>query len=559
LNQFISKTDKDFDILKFAEKQLLAKEIDTGDGFFIISKTYSQSTDNLIIYPKTLTGAECDEVTGEIFGSINPKHKEYMKYGATKLLIAVYGDNKEQAKNRALRLIEDDYEDEKETPGEQEQQQNYLFADNNGTQKVNTGLLAEYIRTSSNYIIVRKQGYDKEFIYWYEKGFYRRISPNELKGRIKEFIPKSIRKSSQWEEVYKEIITDDCTIKFEELNKDYHLINFKNGLYNTKTKKLEPHDPKYLQTIQLNCNYDAKVQEPTTWLKFINTLAGGDADTIKTLQEWFGFTISNYQGYILKKMMALYGVVGNTGKTRYTNMLTYIIGQENVCSKMIQEFSGNFGTGALYGTKAVIIDDQTATGLDDPSVIKAITGSGYINMKLKGVDDFLYYYTGNITFNCNGMFFIKGDKGNHMFERFLIIPCDNVIPEEERDKSLDEKLRLEVDGIIQWALEGLHKLIDNGFNITISDRSKVALEEYREINDTIFRYLTEKCSITKDMKDKVAKKAFEDDYIIWCKSNDYEPLEKKNIKYRMKGHEIICNKSDGYWYYRGVVYTDLPF
>ena len=435
----------------------------------------------------------------------------------------------------------------------------YIFIDNNGNQKVNTGLLAEHIRQTSNYIIVRKQGYDRDFIYWYENGFYRRISTNELKGRIKEFIPKSIRKSSHWEEVYKEIITDDCTVKFEELNKDFHLINFRNGVYNTQTRQLEQHNPQYLQTVQLNCNFDKNAVEPKTWLSFINTLADGDKDLIKTLQEWFGFTISNYQGHILKKMMALYGVVGNTGKTRYTNMLTFIIGQENICSKMIQEFSSNFGTGALYGTKAVIIDDQTAIGLDDPSVIKAITGSGYITMKLKGIDDFLYYYTGNITFNCNGLFFIKGDKGNHMFERFLIVPCDNVIPVEKRDKQLDKKLQLEADGIARWALEGLHRLIDNGFNITISDKSKRALDEYRELNDTVFRYLTEKCEITKDTKDKIAKKEFEDDYIIWCRNNDYEPLEKKNIRHRMKCHEIICNKSDGYWYYRGVVYIDLPF
>lgn len=425
---------------------------------------------------------------------------------------------------------------------------------------VNASILADYIRNNSNYIIVRKRGSNKDFVYWYEDGYYKRISPNEMKGKIKEFIPVNIRKPQHWEDAYKELITDNRTVDFEELNKANHLINFKNGVYNTKTRELEPHDPKHLQTIQLNCNYNPEAPAPKTWLSFINTLANGKEDVIKTLQEWFGFTISNYEGHKLKKMMALYGIVGNTGKTRYTNMLTYIIGQENICSKMIQELYESFGTGALYGTKCIIIDDQTSAPLEDSSIIKAITGSGYITMKLKGVDDFLYYYTGNITFNCNGLFYIKGDKGNHMYERFIIIPCDNVIPEDKRDKELDDKLRKEVDGIVQWALEGLHRLIDNNFNITISEESKAALEEYRSNSDTIFRYIKEggAYTITEDDSDKVKQKEFNDSYVKWCEENGYEALKKKNIEQSMKGKGIKCVTVHGYKYYKGIS-ESMPF
>lgn len=424
---------------------------------------------------------------------------------------------------------------------------------------VNPSILADYIRSNSNYLIVRKRGSNTDFIYWYEDGYYKRISTNELKGKIKEFIPISIRKPRHWDDCFKELITDNCSVDFEQLNKDTHIINFKNGLYNTKTRQLEPHDPKYLQTIQLNCNYDPRAPEPTTWLKFIDSLANGDKDTIETLQQWFGFTISNYEGYKLKKMMALYGIVGNTGKTRFTNMLTYIIGRENICSTMLQELSDNFGSGSLYGTHCIIIDDQTAAPLEDSSVVKALTGSGEITMKLKGVDNFLYHYTGTITFNCNAMFYCKGDKGEHVFQRFLIIPCDNIIPEEKRDKDLDEKLRKEVDGIAKWAIEGLHTLMDNNFSITISEASKQALEEYRANSDTVFRYLKEcdKYTLTNKYEDRVLQKSFNDDYLQWCIDNGYESLKRKNIEASMKGKGVKCVTIKGYKYYKGV--TDMPF
>lgn len=425
---------------------------------------------------------------------------------------------------------------------------------------VNSSVLADYIRNNSHYIIINKKGSNKDFIYWYEDGYYKLISTNELKGKIKEYIPISIRKPKHWEDAYKELITDSCNIGIEELNKDIELINFKNGIYNTKTGKLEKHDPKYLHTRQLNACYNPDAKEPKTWLNFINTLANGNQGIINTLQEWFGFTISNYEGHRLKKMMALYGTVGNTGKTRYTNMLTYIIGQENICSKMIQDLYEKFGTGALYGTKCMIIDDQTAAPLEDSSIIKAITGSGYITMQLKGIDDFLYYYTGNITFNCNALFYIKGDKGNHMYERFIIIPCDNVIPEDKRDKNLDEKLRKEVDGIVLWALKGLDRLIKNNFNITISPESEAALEEYRSNNDTVFRFIKEagQYRISGDSKDSVKQKEFNDAYIEWCKNCGYEAVKNKNIEASMKGKGIKCCTIHGYKYYKGLS-EELPF
>lgn len=110
-----SKADIDFDILKFAEKQLMSKEFKNGeDGSIITKNTYQPNFDGIAIYPKGITGAERDEVSGECFTTINKKHQPYMKYGATKLLMYVYGDTKEQARNRALKLIKNDYEDKPE-------------------------------------------------------------------------------------------------------------------------------------------------------------------------------------------------------------------------------------------------------------------------------------------------------------------------------------------------------------------------------------------------------------------------------------------------------------
>ena len=126
-----SKVDTDFDIVRFAEKQLMSKFDITEEGNFITKDTYQPNFDGIVIYPKTLTNGERDEVSGDCFISINGKHQPFMRYGATKLLMYIYGDTKEQARNRATKLIKNDYEDKLE-----EKANNFIVAPNGSPYKI---------------------------------------------------------------------------------------------------------------------------------------------------------------------------------------------------------------------------------------------------------------------------------------------------------------------------------------------------------------------------------------------------------------------------------------
>ena len=435
---------------------------------------------------------------------------------------------------------------------EAEELPEYLYTNNRGNLSVNTGLLAKFIRENNNYMIVRKQGYDNDFLYWYENGYYKKSSPNGFKGKIKKHIPEDIRKANHFEEVYKELITDTTGIKFEDLNDAREYINVKNGLYNVKTKTLEKHNPKLLSTIQLNCDYEPKAKGPIEWFKFIDMLAEGDQNIMAILQEWFGLTLSNIPGSITKKCLSLHGSLGNTGKTQYGNMLIHLLSSDNICSTPIQDFSKTFATGDLYGAKAVVIDDQKSVNIDDSSTFKSITGGGFIRCEQKGKQAFPYEFKGTLTFSCNDLPYFKGDKGDHLFERFIIIPCNNVISEDKRIGDIIERFKLETNGIFQWALEGLHRLIDNNYKFTHSDICSAALEEYKFANDSFYKFIKESYIITFDKKDRVKKTFLEDEYIRWAFSNEIQSLDKKNISARALKHGIGFGKIQGERVYMGI-------
>lgn len=434
----------------------------------------------------------------------------------------------------------------------------YIFTSDKGKKSINTSLLAEYIRAEAHYYIVKRQGSETFFVYWYDSGYYKHLSSGEIKAKIKEYIPLEMRKPTVWEAVYKDLISTDNYISYDQLNTEEHLINFKNGILDTTTWELIEHSPDYALTYQIQYNYNKDAEPPKKWKEFIETLVSGDKDTAYTLQEWFGLNISNYNANLCKKSVALCGAVGNTGKSKFLKMLAQIIGVHNVCSKSIQDLSAKFGAGALYGKKCVLIDDQKAANIEDGSTFKAITGDGVIEAELKGKDPFSITFKGGITFTCNEMPYIKDDKGTHMFERFLIVPCNNVIPKEKRDNRLFEKLEKEIEGIILWALQGLKRLIKNGFILTESEVSKQANIQYRANNDSLFRYILEECIVTNNKKDKIHKPDFETRYAKFCGVNGITALNQVNIKERAEKNGIICNKSNGYFYYRGIKYkTDL--
>ena len=234
-DNYISKVDKEFEILEFAKKQLLARKIERIENGFIINGTYSSLTDGFKIYTKDLTGTDHDVVVDDRFIEINSKHQPYMKYGATQFLMLIYGLNKEQAKNKALNLIQNDYEDEAEQEECILEKMPYVYINRHGNQSVNTSLLAEYIRQNNHYYIVKKQGSDSFFIYWYEDGYYKELSPNELKAKIKALIPLEIRKPSFWEDTYKDLVATDNFISYEQMNTDTYYINFPNGILDTRT------------------------------------------------------------------------------------------------------------------------------------------------------------------------------------------------------------------------------------------------------------------------------------------------------------------------------------
>ena len=224
--------------------------------------------------------------------------------------------------------------------------------DNDGKMEIDTQELFKYILETQPIRLVQLENAGEIAIYKYENGKYRLWGENEIKAYIKSFLPTKIRKSTHWERVYKELKTEFTETKESDLNANEDIINFKNCILNIKTGAVLEHDPKYLSTIQIPCNYipNAMLPQAPFTHKFLMDITGLNADDIMTILEMIGAIISNVSVERFKKMFILQGK-GNTGKSVLREFIISLVGVENTHTVDMVQLNGRFGVASLRGKR----------------------------------------------------------------------------------------------------------------------------------------------------------------------------------------------------------------
>lgn len=435
----------------------------------------------------------------------------------------------------------------------------WAFLNRYGEVNIKPSALAVSFSKITDYIIVRNPIDDNDLYYGYRNGVYSRCNKAQVKAALREMVPVSYQKDNQITEAYRTIFELGTKIhSFEDLNKDERYINFRNGLYDVRRRELLPHSPKILSTVQLGYSFDPKARDAPVFSRYIRDLftkedGTFDQDSMKILQEFSGLAISNIYVYRSKKALFLCSFRGNTGKTVFMNLLQLILGEDNVTSIPIQhmnEGTGRFTMGTAIGKRMIINGDQTESDIGDSSYFKQLTGGDRTKMENKNQKPLMVRYRGGIMIGCNGLPSFTDDKGEHIFERLLLIMCTNVIDEAKRDPELLDKMKPEIPAIINWMLEGLNRLLLNNFKFTRSAASEMATKDYRSQLDTVYRFIQEgeinaisshtpyhwKYVLTKDHRDQVSKKDFYDSYQAWCEDPDIDvmPVKKKNLAQRLE-------------------------
>ena len=95
------------------------------------------------------------------------------------------------------------------------------------------------------------------------------------------------------------------------------------------------------------------------------------------------------------------------------------------------------------------------------------------------------------------------------------MPFEVIIPDAEQDKSLPDKLRDELPGVLAWAVAGCLEWQREG--LTTPDEVKAATADYRDSQDLLATFIAERC-VTGDEYEVQAGPLYKA-YTSWADDN----------------------------------------
>ena len=379
------------------------------------------------------------------------------------------------------------------------------------------------------------------------KGTYR-YNKKDLRKIARQFkYGLNMREFEEIEEVLKDIAPQ------KRRTTDPDLIAVENGIFNYKTKELQPFDPElvYLSKSQVAYNEHAKNiiihndDDDTDWdvETWVEELSD-DPEIIKSLWEIMSAIVRPHVRW--DKAAWLFSTKGANGKGTLVTLMRNLVGQNSYASIPIDDFSGKnqFSLAPLLNATSVIVDENdVGTYIDKAANLKAVVTNDVITIEKKGKDRIAYQFYGFMV-QCLNEFPQVKDKTNSFNRRQLFIPMNKSFEGVER-KYIKTDYLFRQD-VLEYVL--FKVLNTNFYTLSTPEASKEILEEFKSNNDPLYDFT----SITlEDLAwDVVPSDFLYDLYEAWYLKN----VSKKGqigskIKFKREVETIIQQKFKDKWEY----------
>ena len=300
-----------------------------------------------------------------------------------------------------------------------------------------------------------------------------------------------------------------------------NLICFENGVLDLNTMELQPHNPKlfFRNVIHAKYNPNAKAEKFLKWLEEVLP----DEESRLLAQEIFGYCF--YRDYPLHHIFFLVGV-GRNGKGVFTRTIEAILGKENCSNIPLERLAERFQATNLIGKLANIVSEPDIKRISI-EMVKALTGQDLISGEIKGKQKFINFTNyAKLIVIANRLPPIS-DKSIAWWERVILLEFPIVIPEDKRIPNIEHQWlsdEEERSGIVNWALEGLKRLLQNR-RFTKSRKMEEMIEEYKRWSNPVDYFLDKCCEFAPNLW--VGKKELYDAYKEFCEEEGLQIVSEE--------------------------------
>ena len=341
---------------------------------------------------------------------------------------------------------------------------------------------------------------------------------------------------------HKQFTAAYCQLSKGEFNSPDGYLNLNNCVLNIKTKKTYNNSPEFNFTQILSYDYDEKAECPQ-FIEFLKHIFFDDQNLIDLLGEVLGYTLIGGDPFKHKAFM-LFGE-GRNGKSTLLDVIKELIGSHSVSNVSMGSLDKPFSVVQLDNKLANIVE-ETPKEIDSEA-FKNIVGGGSLTAAYKGMDEFDLKINTRLFFASNDFpHFRDGSTG--LKERLVIIPFKRYIEPDKRDFLLKDKLLKELAGVLNFAVEGWHRLSKNKLKFTDSKLIDDTMQEYILDSDSVARWV-ESCveytgsdygfESTRNMYESYRMKALMDGF----KECGYSTFSRKLSK--AINADLRCKSKDG--------------
>jgi len=319
-------------------------------------------------------------------------------------------------------------------------------------------------------------------------------------------------------------------VEMNEFDTHPWLLNCENGTLDLQSGKLLPHDRKHLLTKLAPVAYDPAARCPR-FEAFLRRIFAGDKELIGFMQRALGYSLI---GEIREHVFFILHGTGANGKSTLVETIRRTLG-DYAMNTPPRTFMAKRGDSipndlaALAGARFVSMAETREGQALDESLVKSVTGGDTISARFLHREYFEFQPQLTPWMLTNHRPRIQGtDEG--IWRRLRLVPFKVAIPDQEQDRELLKKLQAEGAGILAWLAEGCRQWRQGG----LREPSAVldATQEYREAEDTVARFVRERCEVVDGAS--FENGALYKEYGAWCEMVGEMALSHRKFTPRMK-------------------------
>ena len=323
----------------------------------------------------------------------------------------------------------------------------------------------------------------------------------------------------------------------------HNFITFNNCLYDIKNKRDLPHSNKIFTVNKLNANYNKNVTINNDIEVFLNDITCNNQNRKTAILQIIGYCMTT--SVALQKAFVFYGKTAENGKSVLLEVISKLLGKENICSVSIHELqNGRFFTDELDNKLLNAVAELPRTYLNSIEVFKAVVTGDNLSAEAKFQKRRMITPYAKHIFTTNELPKIS-DTTEALYRRLNILNFEAHFTEDEK-RNFDKSKLLTPEAIDYLAYISLQEYLSliHTRQFANEEESNSIIGTYRKDNNSIWAYLDDSEAVRNAFRgtDIIKKKELYSLYQQWCYSAGYEPKGRNKFYTEVAELQIFDSK-----------------